>query len=285
MLVKYLSAAAVCAMLIQFSGTSLADDSAVRITKAGISEGVFSYELSVPESDKDKDIYTVLYSADGKIEATSRNKQKGEFKLITDGSHLIKVFVFEGGTLRPVATTTAAALPGTEENMDNNRLLFAMDFNNGEIEAKKGKAVMTGTPELTQGLDGSSAAVLNKKNMYITLSNEDGSSLLAGKDEITISFRKKTNIGPTWWFFAAPDNTPQTPGQEHYIGILDSGDTITAERYHNTGFRTDPDVYSYNKGDWQDVTLVIGKERSTLYINGKAVSEKKYGFTDRKSVV
>lgn len=279
MLVKYLSAAAVCAMLIPFSGSALADDTAVSITKAGINDGVFTYELSVPESDKDKDIYTVLYSADGRIEATSRNKPEGEFKLATDGSHLIKVFVFEGGTLRPVATTTAAALPGTEEDPDNNRLLFAMDFNNGKIEAKKGKAVMTGTPELTQGLDGSTAAILNKKNMYITLSNEDGSGLLAGKDEITISFRKKTNMGPTWWFFAAPDDTPQTSGQEHYIGILDSGDTLTAERYHNTGFRTDPAVYSYNKGDWQDVTLVIGKERSTLYINGKAVSEKKYGFT------
>lgn len=275
MFARPLCAVAVCALLLQ--STALAAESPVSVTTAQITDDKFIFELEVDEGVKDNELFTLLYSADGRLEAVSKNMISGVFDMTTEGIHTLKAFVFDGESFERIASTSAAALPDRGEDAQNKHLLFALDFNNGDFTPKKGRVEVNGAPELQTAPDGTTAAILNKKNTYLTLT--DSKSLLAGKDEITVTFRKRTNMGPTWWFFAAPDTAPQTPGQEHYLGILDSGDTVTSERYHNTGFRTDSVVYPYNKGDWQDVTLVVGRERSTLYINGRAVSEKKYGFT------
>ena len=168
---------------------------------------------------------------------------------------------------------------GNRTDADNEKLLFAMNFNDRDMTAIKGKATQNGSITYEESYDGSYAAKFTgSANNYISLSNADGTNLLAGKDEITITLRKKAGNATSWWLFASPDNSTQQYQQEHYLGMLDSGSALTVERYHNFGSRNESPSYSYTQGVWQEVTAVIGKNKTTLYINGKAVSEKSYSF-------
>lgn len=167
------------------------------------------------------------------------------------------------------------------EDATNEKLLFAMNFNNQNTDAIKGKATLTGNITYAQSDDQSYAASFSgSANNYLSLSNEDGSNLLAGKDEITITFHRKGATATSWWFYASPNSSAQTYGQEHYLGIFDNGKgQLNAERYHNFGTRNESPSASYTQGVWQEVTAVIGRDKTTLYIDGEAVSEKGYSFT------
>ncbi len=169
--------------------------------------------------------------------------------------------------------------PRPAESTDNDRLLFAMNFNNRDLTTVKGKASANGTITYEKSDDTTYAARLNGSGTYLSLTDADGTSLLTGKDEITITFHKKADAEKTsWWFYAAPNDNEQTYQQEHYLGILDNGEKLTAERYNNSGVRTESAEYGYTQGLWQEVTLVAGRNKSTLYIDGKQVSEKDYNF-------
>ena len=162
-----------------------------------------------------------------------------------------------------------------DEDAENDKLLFAMNFNNQNTDAIKGKATLTGNITYAESDDKSYAAKFSgSASNYLSLSNADGSNLLAGKDEITITFHKKAGNATSWWLYASPDDSTQEYQKEHYLGILDNGSKLTAERYHNSGTRTDSNTYSYAQGAWQEVTLVVNENKSTLYIDGEAVSEK-----------
>ena len=167
------------------------------------------------------------------------------------------------------------------ESADNEKLLFAMNFNNQNMTAIKGKATLTGSISYAESEDNSYAAKFSGgANNYISLSNEDGTNLLAGKDEITITFHKKSGNVTSWWLYAAPDNNAQTYGQEHYLGAFDNGaqNTLAIERYNNAGTRNESPTASYTQGAWQEITAVVGEDKTTLYIDGEAVSEKYYNF-------
>ncbi len=173
-----------------------------------------------------------------------------------------------------------------DEDASNDKLLFAMNFNNQDTTAIKGKATLTGDITYAQSDDTSYAAQFSgSANNYLSLTNADGSNLLDGKDEITITFHRKGAAATSWWFYASPNNNSQAYGQEHYLGIFDQADiknnkyTIAAERYHNFGTRNESPSASYTQGVWQEVTAVIGRDKTTLYIDGEAVSEKGYSFT------
>lgn len=181
--------------------------------------------------------------------------------------------------LSQAAITGTVIEPRPAENADNDKLLFAMNFNNKDLTAIKGKATSNGTIKYEKSDDTTYAARLSGSGCYLALANADGTSLLTGKDEITITFHKKADAEKTsWWFFASPNDDKQAYGQEHYLGILDGGEKLTAERYHNSGTRNESAEYSYTQGLWQEVTLVIGNDKSTLYIDGEEVSEKDYNF-------
>lgn len=187
----------------------------------------------------------------------------------------IKVY---DSALSSYAITGVRTEPRPVEDADNDKLLFAMNFNNQDLTAIKGKATATGSISYEKGNDTTYAARLNGSRNYLSLTNADGTNLLKGKDKITITFVKKADSATSWWFFAAPNDKTQTHLQEHYLGILDSGSNLTAERYNNSGARNESPQYAYTQGLWQEITLVIGDDRSTLYVNGKAVSEKNYDF-------
>lgn len=187
----------------------------------------------------------------------------------------IKVY---GCALSSYAITGVKSEPRPEESADNDKLLFAMNFNNQDLTAIKGKATAAGSISYETSNDTTYAAKLDGSASWLSLTNADGTSLLKDKDQITVTFFKKADSATSWWFYAAPNDNTQTYQQEHYAGILDSGSTITAERYNNSGARNESPTYDYTQGLWQEITLVIGDYRSTLYVNGRAVSEKEYDF-------
>lgn len=119
-------------------------------------------------------------------------------------------------------------------------------------------------------------------SLYVT--KADGSSLLTGKTELTISFAAKPEAGGSnWLFYAAPNESEQTVNNETYLGLLENGGMFTAERYQNTGQRPDSaktDVV--DTSDWMYVTLVHTVSGTDIYINGekKAEQESSIALTD-----
>lgn len=164
------------------------------------------------------------------------------------------------------------------ESKDNEKLLFAMNFDNQDMTTISGKAELVGHITYQQSGDGYAAKFNGSGNNYIAITNSDGSSIFKDKDEITITMRKKSNSATSWWLYASPNNDAQAYQFEHYLGILDNGSKLTVERYNNNGARNESAYYDYSQGAWQDVTVVISKNRTTVYIDGKAVSEQSYNF-------
>ena len=83
-------------------------------------------------------------------------------------------------------------------------------------------------------LDGSSGT-------YLDVTAENGSSLLKGKDEITISFdTKRDRSNTSWIFFAAPNASEQKYNTEHYLACYSAADPgIRVER---SDIIPDPDL-------------------------------------------
>lgn len=176
------------------------------------------------------------------------------------------------------AVIAATLIPIGAMAQQSDKLLFSMNFDNQNTTAEVGKASLNGSITYEKSDNGTYAARFGGTGNYLSLTNSDGSSLLKDKNEITVTFRKKADNSTSWWFYASPNDNTQTYQKEHYLGILDSGSKITAERYNNSGARTESAEYSYTSGKWQDITLVVGEKKSALYVDGNFVSEKEYNF-------
>ncbi len=105
---------------------------------------------------------------------------------------------------------------------------------------------------------------------FLKVQKKDHTSLLKGYDEFTISYYSKPEKGKaSWSVFLAPDENAQTYKQERYIGILDTSSQITAERYNNYGSRSEAlKTEGLSNQDWRYVTLVVEKDRTTVYVDG-----------------
>ena len=109
---------------------------------------------------------------------------------------------------------------------------------------------------------------------------EDGSSLLSGYNELTVSFWSITGgVGPNWSFFAIPrfDGQPwlQVYRQEYYIGVLENEYTI-AQRFCVLGAengemkdRTPELLGEQTPNEWKHVTVTFDDTSYVLYVNGE----------------
>ena len=129
--------------------------------------------------------------------------------------------------------------PGEEEP----DLLADFTFDAAETGFAGGSAVakINGTYELRDSKDAQSGKALylngNASN-YLSVTDEAGKSLLAGKEEITISYDEKPDqTGTSWVFYAAPNENAQVNAKEHYIGAFHNNGNIKVERYNNTNGR------------------------------------------------
>ena len=104
------------------------------------------------------------------------------------------------------------------------------------------------------------------------MTKEDGTPLLKGMKEITISYDNKwgANGNTGWTFYAAPNTNAQAGKYERYLGILVRSGLLMAERYflNNQGRPGNPSINNA-PSDWKHVDVVVTKENTTIYVDGE----------------
>ena len=106
---------------------------------------------------------------------------------------------------------------------------------------------------------------------YLSLINQDGTGVLAGKEHVTISYWSKvtSEANRANWGFMIVDEQNAISSRK-YIASLDHGTSVTLERYNGTG--TQGTGQSYDQNAWKLVTAVFTPDTTELYINGNRVS-------------
>lgn len=165
-------------------------------------------------------------------------------------------------------------------------LLLDFDFENltagDEINGGNAKAV--GNYALAESYEGAGMALHldGSAGNFLTVTDQEGKSLLNGVEEMTISYEAKQDRTATnWLFYAAPNQDKQEYKKEHYIGLMQNGGKLTAERYLNTTGRP-ASAQAAPGNDWTHVDVVLTKTDTTIYVNGTESSrvESSYGIKD-----
>lgn len=169
-----------------------------------------------------------------------------------------------------------------EEAQQSDRWLLAeFDFDDTDSGFECRTAKATGNYTLVEGKDEEHGRALyldGSAEQYLTVTDREGGSLLAGSEEATISFEAKPDRTDTnWAFYAAPDTNAQTVNREKYIGVLLKDGTVTAERYLNNGRRPQsPSAACGN--DWVRIDVVFGAAATEIYLDGEKAAVVNGGY-------
>ena len=160
---------------------------------------------------------------------------------------------------------------------------FTFDDATGSGDMTGGNAKATGTYTIVDSYAGGGKALhLNGSNQFLSLTKTDGSSLLTGLTELTISYEAKHERTATNWVaYAAPNTNAQTFNAEKYIGAFQNGGNLKVERYNNSGSRPLAAETAVSN-DWTHVDLVYTTDAVIVYVNGeeKARQSSSYALTD-----
>ncbi len=178
----------------------------------------------------------------------------------------------------PMPDPTATPEPTDSPVLPEDGTLISLNFDNGDLTSGSTYGKASGTPQFV-AIDGRKAAQFtNSAATVITLTDANGNGLLAGQEEITVSFSfKPTNTSTSWWFFAAPNANEQTYQQEHYLGAL-SNTALSIERYNGGGSRAEANNGAIKINEWNDVKISFAEGKTDLYINGAKVSSVASSF-------
>lgn len=177
------------------------------------------------------------------------------------------------------ASMVCTLMPATAQAADTTEDLpllaeFTFDDLQNGFQGGQAQAAQKGTPAVRE-TDGRNALYLDGSS-YLDVTKLEGGSLLAGQEEITVSYDAKpdlTNSG-NWVMFAAPNANTQEYLQETYIGILaETGGTTKVERYNHTDPRTAAAI-AETGSDWVHVDVVFSQNDMTVYVDGIQASEK-----------
>ncbi len=153
-------------------------------------------------------------------------------------------------------------------------LVAAFDFENvesnvTEITGIGAKAAVMGTAAYADSYGENGKAAQITSGFWLNVTKEDGTPLLKGMDEITISYDGKYSAaGNTGWsFFAAPTANQVNGSAPTYLGILDRAAGLKVERYLN-GRTTDIEKKA-NIAGWKHVDVVVTKTDFTIYVDGE----------------
>ncbi len=201
----------------------------------------------------------------------------------------------KAGTKRVLAAFLALALagsyipsiPASAEEPDAELLLdFDFEGLTGGQSITTETASASGGYTLTTSYDGSQALHLDgTSSQWLNVTKADGTSLLTGQDEITISYDiQNERTGTNWAFFAAPsDATQGNPNGEHYIGFLHNSGNLTVERYNQPAGTSRPTCPSVFIGsEWIHIDAVLSGTDTAIYVNGieQARVDSAYSLTD-----
>ena len=164
-----------------------------------------------------------------------------------------------------------------EEEKAEVKLIASFDFDDeaSGFSGEGAKAINHGvTVEDTDLIK--NVAHFDGKSDYLEVTKENGDSLLTGKDEFTVSYlRQVDSSNYAWTLFAAPNTNKQSYKSEKYIGVLDSGSSKLVERY-NSNNQDRPSQLTANGGSkkWEMVTVVVGKNGTSVFVNGDCIGSK-----------
>ena len=133
------------------------------------------------------------------------------------------------------------------------------------------------TPTLAPAYDGNILELNDSNNDALSVVRADGSSLLTGLNQATISYWAYTTSTKTSWaFFASSDSIAPVYGNEHYIGAFHNSGVVTEERYYNG--RGNNGNYSIqadaSNAAWHYVTVVYDTNSTSVYIDGSLSGTK-----------
>lgn len=160
------------------------------------------------------------------------------------------------------------------------KVIADFDFNKDaeQFAGAEAIAIKQGTVSLTPRDDSGDFALQLDETGYLDVKKTDGSSLLTGLKEFSLSFDcYSTKTGASWSFFAAPNASPQNWLSERYIAAFDLNDSLTLERYMNLGVRPLNVSAKYSEG-WKHVDAVFEEDNVTLYINGVSAGTVKSDY-------
>ena len=135
-------------------------------------------------------------------------------------------------------------------------------------------------PDLSPAYDGSMLKLDNSNDDALSVTKADGSSLMTGLNEATISYWEYTSDNRTSWaYYAAPPGNQPMQGGERYIGafhkVENNEGKLIEERYNNGRGGGNYQIQTpASKGAWHYVTVVYGADTTTVYVDGIAKETK-----------
>ncbi len=186
-----------------------------------------------------------------------------------------------GETLSDAEKAYEAAKAAFDAMAEKRIAYFTFDDEESGFASEYAKAANKGTPVLSDDAKkGKSLSLDGKNSNYLKVTDKDGRPLLTNYDAITVCYWGKVSAltASNWSFFASENNRQQIRNYEVYVGILDKGDNIEAQRYRNTGERPQSVTGASAADEWKYISLVIDENKTTLYINGKKSGEKESNY-------
>ena len=170
-----------------------------------------------------------------------------------------------------LAVIPAGNVVYAEESNDGLIADFSFDDENG-LRGAGAVATKVGTGNVTfddDAVAGNGRSLGMDGSYYFEVTKEDGSSLLSGCDELTISYLSKAENDSYWSYFA--QDVSSNPFNRDYIGVLDKGMQAIAERGNGDKDSASTALTSPSEG-WKLITVVYEKNKTTLYLNDKSQS-------------
>ena len=179
-------------------------------------------------------------------------------------------------TVETYTKTATTAVTVREETVPIEDLIASFDFNDPDMGLVGAGALATvrGTATYVDSYgSGNGKAASISSDFWLNVTKEDGSPLLQGLDEVTISYDSLTNcdsFGTGWTVYAAPSTTGQSEPPT-YFGVRDKVSEFIIERFLGARATSIDGVNMVT--DWKHVDIVITEAKTELYFNGVLQSE------------
>lgn len=157
---------------------------------------------------------------------------------------------------------------------------FSFDDDSSGFAGAGARASKIGTTQLLDGY--SERALYLAGNGNLEVKKDDGTSLLAGLDEFTVSYwvYPDRTGGGEWAFFAAPEghkptNNGNGQNNEKYVGVLHNNGITTAERYNtnNSPRQAAAESQAASLNEWHHIAVVYSRNKTEVYVDGKLSGE------------
>ena len=237
--------------------------------------GAMAVTPVMAEAEENQDNETIVLFGEGDEGEEPNPEESDEPGEPTEAPNPEETDELEEPTEEPTPTPMAELTP----EPTGPRMSFDVDFDDESVTPNIGAATEgTNKGAYAESYDGTKAYQFNSS--YLKPTKEDGTPLLTGLEEFTVSYWADMGTRTGWSFFAAP-NADKVAGlrNETYIGILDNNTGITVERYNNSGSRPGNANTSGLESGWKHIIMVQTPEESILYVDGELVSSVKSNYS------